>query len=71
MAIGQTVFQDRLKANLSKVVSNTVVEEIISAGATNIDSLVSSDELPAVIQGYSKSITQVFVSLSIVHGSHL
>ena len=61
LAIGQTVFQTRLQVNLSKVVPDDIIHNILSGGATNVASFVSAAELPAVIQQYSKSITQVFL----------
>ncbi|KAI0891816.1 MFS general substrate transporter [Annulohypoxylon nitens] len=60
MAIGQTVFQKRLQVNLSDVVPEHVVQEIINSGVTDLRSLVSASELPTAIQEYSKSVTQVF-----------
>ncbi|RYP77684.1 hypothetical protein DL771_001052 [Monosporascus sp. 5C6A] len=60
MAIGQAVFQKRLMANLSAIVSPDVVTAIISAGATNLESVVDPAVLPAVIRQYGKSVTQVF-----------
>ncbi|KAI1652074.1 MFS general substrate transporter [Daldinia loculata] len=59
-AIGQTIFQKRLMANLSVVVPPEVVQAIISAGATNLDSVVDPSVLSTVIREYGKSITQVF-----------
>ncbi|OTB17445.1 hypothetical protein K445DRAFT_277151 [Daldinia sp. EC12] len=59
-AIGQTIFQKRLMVNLSTVVSPETVQNIISAGATNIDSVVDSAVLLTVVREYGKSVTQVF-----------
>ncbi|KAI1373132.1 MFS general substrate transporter [Hypoxylon crocopeplum] len=59
-AIGQTVFQKRLMSNLEAIVAPDVVNDIISAGATNLGSVVDSTLLPTIIQQYGKSITQVF-----------
>ncbi|KAI2619591.1 MFS general substrate transporter [Hypoxylon sp. NC1633] len=59
-AIGQAVFQRRLMANLSDIVPPEVVRDIISAGATNLGSVVDPAVLPTVIQEYGKSVTQVF-----------
>ncbi|RYP78946.1 hypothetical protein DL769_003111 [Monosporascus sp. CRB-8-3] len=59
-AIGQAVFQKRLMANLSTIISPDAVNAIISAGATNLESVVDPAVLPAVIQLYGKSVTQVF-----------
>lgn len=68
-AIGQTVFQRRLEINLGSVVSPNTVRNIISGGATNIASFVSSEELAPVIREYGKSITQVFVSYNLSYYS--
>jgi hypothetical protein len=63
LAIGQAIFQKRLEVNLSAILPSTLVEEIVSAGATNFQSLVPpSVNLSSVVEAYSRSITQVFVS---------
>lgn len=61
LAIGDAVFQQRLHLNLENVVSEDVTNAVISAGATKIRSIVSADELPAVLRAYSKAVTQVFL----------
>ena len=63
LGLGQLVFQARLTHNLSSVVPPDVVDRIISAGATNLASVVDKGVLPAVIEKYGESATQVFVSL--------
>ncbi|KAK7733716.1 hypothetical protein SLS53_008183 [Cytospora paraplurivora] len=60
MAIGQTVFQKQLQVNLGKVVPENVVKKIVDSGVTDVASLVDAAELPAVIEKYSLSVTQVF-----------
>lgn len=65
LAIGQAVFENRLIANLGLVVPETVVEQVLSTGATGIKSVVDDEYLPMVLQAYSRSITQVFVRLSL------
>ncbi|KAI5925016.1 MFS general substrate transporter [Camillea tinctor] len=60
LAIGQLVFQRSILTNLSNVVSQDVVDRVISSGATNLASVVDATDLPAVIQAYGKSVTQVF-----------
>ncbi|KAH9884989.1 MFS general substrate transporter [Xylariomycetidae sp. FL2044] len=60
VAIGQTVFQTRLEANLGTVLPADAVHQVITSGVTDIGSLVSSAELPVVLQQYSLSITEVF-----------
>lgn len=62
IAIGQAIFQRQLQSNLGSVVGEDVVNEIINSGVTDISSLVSTSDLPMVIQKYSLSVTQVFVS---------
>ena len=62
MAIGQAVFNQRLKSNLGTMVSQDVLNEIAKYGVTNVRSLVSASELPGVIQEYSKAVTQVWVN---------
>lgn len=63
LAAGQTIFQDRLKANLSGKVSSELIDRLLISGATNIRSFISRTDLPVVLEGYSRSITQVFVRL--------
>lgn len=62
MAIGQTVFNQRLKANLGQSLSQGVVEEIIDSGVTSLRSLVSPSDLAVVVREYSESVVQVWVS---------
>lgn len=60
LAIGQAVFQGRLTKELAQVVSADIVTEVLSVGATNIRSVVSAQDLPAVLRAYSKAVTQVW-----------
>ena len=63
LVIGQALFQKRLDVNLSAVLPSSLVEKIISAGATNFRSIVpASVDLSAVVAAYGKSVTEVFVS---------
>ena len=64
MAIGQAVFQRQLQVNLGGVIPSHLVDSIIDSGVTTVASQVDSSELPAVIERYSLSVTQVFVSFS-------
>lgn len=64
LAVGQAVFQERLAVGLIQVVSPEVVKEILSVGATGIRSIIDAEDLPAVIEAYSKATTQVFVSFA-------
>ncbi|KAK7985485.1 hypothetical protein PG988_003107 [Apiospora saccharicola] len=60
LAAGQALFQQRLIVNLSTVVEDDVVKKVISAGATNLGSVVEPSQLPLVIREYSNAITDVF-----------
>ncbi|KAI0099778.1 major facilitator superfamily domain-containing protein [Nemania sp. FL0031] len=60
LALGQAIFQHQMKSNLASVVPSDVVNAVISAGATNIGSVVSPQYLPLVIAEYGKAATQVF-----------
>ncbi|KAI1809977.1 major facilitator superfamily domain-containing protein [Poronia punctata] len=60
LAVGQLIFQNRLFSNLSPLVSKDTIDEIIRVGARNIATVVGENDYPAVIEGYGKSITQVF-----------
>lgn len=62
MAIGQAVFQRQLQVNLGGVIPSNLVEDIIDSGVTSVRSHVDAAELVAVIEKYSLSVTQVFVS---------
>ncbi|KAF2478181.1 MFS general substrate transporter [Lindgomyces ingoldianus] len=60
LAVGQAVFQERLMNDLSQVVSEKVVKDVISVGATQVREVVSAQDLPVVLNAYSKAVTQVF-----------
>ena len=64
LAIGQAVFETRLSAQLSQVVPADVVARVLSVGATDIRSVVSSQNLPGVINAYSSAVTQLWVGPS-------
>ncbi|KAI1766089.1 hypothetical protein GGR53DRAFT_487371 [Hypoxylon sp. FL1150] len=60
LAIAQAVFQRNLEANLQTVVPSDVIDQVLSAGATNLQSVVSPSDLSPVVNAYSKAVTQVF-----------
>ena len=64
LAVGQAVFQDRLSSELSQVVPSSVVKEIISVGATQIHTVVNTQDVAGVINAYSDAVAQVFVCVS-------
>jgi hypothetical protein len=49
--------------NLSGEIPDNLVEDIIDSGMTSVSSRVDAAELMAVIEKYSLSVTQVFVSM--------
>jgi hypothetical protein len=57
---GQTIFTNELKENLERLVPTVNAGKIIEAGVTQMRALVNSDELPALLQAYSKSIATTF-----------
>ncbi|KAI9708935.1 MAG: hypothetical protein M1820_003629 [Bogoriella megaspora] len=60
LAAAQTIFQDRLKANLSGKIASELIDRVLISGATNIRSFLSQTDLSIVLEGYSQSVTQVF-----------
>ncbi|KAM0798244.1 hypothetical protein BDR22DRAFT_913968 [Usnea florida] len=60
LSIGQTLFNSRLSTNLSQVVPPDIARKVMSVGATNVRSVVSSGDLTAVLQAYSNAVTQIF-----------
>lgn len=64
LAVGQAVFQKRLSVNLSSILSPETVSQIVyGTGATEIKSVIPpGGDVAAVIEQYSRSITQVLVS---------
>ncbi|ORY11850.1 major facilitator superfamily domain-containing protein [Clohesyomyces aquaticus] len=60
LAVGQAVFQERLTRDLSQVVSEKIVKDVIAVGATRVRDVVSAHDLPVVLNAYSKAVTQVF-----------
>lgn len=62
LALGQVIFQKGLVTRLSDVVTPDLAGAVISAGATNFRSVVPASDLPAVVEAYGKSCTEVFVS---------
>ncbi|KAF2001347.1 MFS general substrate transporter [Amniculicola lignicola CBS 123094] len=63
LAAGQAIFQARLTAHLSGKLSSEVIERILYSGATDLRSFISPTDLPIVLDGYSESISHVFVCL--------
>lgn len=62
LGVGQLVFQASLVKYLSEFVSPEVVQRVLSAGATDISTVVDGADLPIILEQYGRSITDVFVS---------
>ncbi|KAK7961976.1 uncharacterized protein PG986_002801 [Apiospora aurea] len=62
LAAGQAPFQQRLIVHLSSVVEPDVVNKVVSAGATNLGSVVEPSQLASVTREYSNAITDVLLT---------
>ncbi|KAJ5727076.1 MFS general substrate transporter [Penicillium malachiteum] len=60
LAIGEAIFETQLRKNLDGLVSASLMERIISTGATQVRSVIPDEYLSIVIAAYSKAVTQVF-----------
>ena len=60
VAIGQTVFQNRLLANVQQFAPAADPQAVIHAGAANLDQHFSSDVLPGIVHAYSAAATESF-----------
>jgi hypothetical protein len=58
--IAQTIFTNELRDNLRRLVPTANAVEIIDAGVTRMRSLVSSVELPKVLEAYSNGVATTF-----------
>lgn len=60
LAVGQTIFQERLVRTLSEVLPPNTVSQVLSVGATQLRS-ISGDQNPStIINAYSSAVTKVF-----------
>ncbi|KAJ5894129.1 hypothetical protein N7495_005820 [Penicillium taxi] len=60
LTFADVIFSTGLKSEIPKNAPSADVEAIIAAGATNFRTIVSSEDLPGVLEGYAKSIDHVF-----------
>jgi hypothetical protein len=63
LAVGQTVFSNALSSILlsSPAVPPYLLDQILSVGAINIDTAISPQYLPTVIDAYERAVSQIFV----------
>ncbi|KAL4890731.1 major facilitator superfamily domain-containing protein [Aspergillus ambiguus] len=59
-SVGQNVFANQLRKNLMHDVPSVDAPKVISAGATMLRTVVSKEDLPAVLVAYSRAITEAF-----------
>lgn len=69
MAVSQAVFPKQLKMNIGTFLPGDTIHKLINSGVTDLSSLVSAADLPRVVEQYSRSVTQVFVSFRFHHPS--
>lgn len=60
LTLGDLVFSSGLKEFIPKYAPNVSPEVIISAGATGIRDVVSSQDLAGVLRAYAKGVDHVF-----------
>jgi hypothetical protein len=60
IAVGQSVFQNKLIPQMQQVDPSLSALDITMAGATGLKSLVPVSELPAVLVAYAKSLNATF-----------
>ncbi|KAJ5713617.1 uncharacterized protein N7483_010798 [Penicillium malachiteum] len=61
LAIGETVFSNRLVARLNELGFNSEdVQKILNAGSAKVRSVVSKDQLHGALEGYNYALTKTF-----------
>jgi hypothetical protein len=60
LVIGNTIFNEKLKAGLAEYAPKVNAQAVIDAGATAYRQFVSPHDLPGVLIAYAKSIDDVF-----------
>ncbi|PWY90526.1 MFS general substrate transporter [Aspergillus sclerotioniger CBS 115572] len=59
VSVAQNVFQNELHKNLAKV-PGVDAASVVQAGATMLRKVVSTDQLPAVLEAYNEAVTTTF-----------
>ncbi|GAB1217404.1 hypothetical protein ATERTT37_006643 [Aspergillus terreus] len=59
-SVGQNIFTNQLLKNLMHDVPSVNAPQVIGAGATELRNVVPVEQLPAVLQAYSRAITEAF-----------
>lgn len=71
LALGQAIFQLRLKSHLSGVIEQSTVRSLIDSGVNDVSSLVEPGQLGDVLSAFSEALTDVLVSIPVVHRTKL
>ncbi|KAM3521390.1 hypothetical protein NHJ13051_006281 [Beauveria bassiana] len=66
LAIINTLFNTKLKKELSSRVPEIGADKIINAGAADISSVVPADRIDQVLQSYSLGVNQVFYAIAAI-----
>jgi hypothetical protein len=61
VTIAQTVFQNKLIAEIAEFVPGLDPAIVLNTGATSIHTVIDKQDLPGVILAYNKAVTQVFL----------
>jgi hypothetical protein len=65
-SVGQTIFRSGIPGALAQYAPFVDPELVINTGATEIQQLVTPDQLPELLRAYNEALTQIFVSVGIV-----
>jgi hypothetical protein len=60
VAIGQTVFQNRLLAHVAQFAPTVDPEAVVHTGAAGLDRHFSDDVLPEIVRAYSAAVAETF-----------
>lgn len=62
LAVGQAVFQAQLSNYLAEVVPEKTAHAILTAGVSQVKSVVKPEDYARVVKEYSNALTDIFVS---------
>ncbi|RAH76889.1 MFS general substrate transporter [Aspergillus japonicus CBS 114.51] len=60
LAVAEVIFAQALRTEIPRYAAGVDAAVVIQAGATGFRSVVSSEDLPAVVRAFAKSVDQVF-----------
>jgi hypothetical protein len=60
LAFAQTIFSHGLTSNLAKYAPTVNPETVITAGVTALRHTVTKEQLPGVLEAYSKAVNHIF-----------